>query len=173
MLKPTSKQELFDSFYKKYYKIIYNYSLSWGQSHSDADEIASEALLRLYRKWDERWKIPEEENLKWLYMTARNVIHEYSRAQARKSENEVEISDSSGGAGDVERQTVEEEQYSYYLGKIKKLLEPEEWRLFCLAFVEERSMAEIEAALGIDNTALRARLYRLRKKLKSRLDKIL
>ncbi len=166
------KQEAYDKFYKQSYRIIYRFCIARGQSHADADEITGEALIRLYRKWDERCDCTDGENLKWLYNAAQYIIYEYGRKNEKTAAESLDRLTEDLGApdvadeADVENQTLGREQYRFYISEVKKILDESEWELFRLAFVEGLTHAEIRERLSVDKEVLRSRLYRMRKKLR-------
>ncbi len=167
------KQEAYDNFYKQSYRIIYRFCIARGQSHADADEIAGEALIRLYRKWDERCTLTDGENLKWLYNTAQYIIYEYSRKKEKNTFDSLDRMAEIPDEADTEKLTLEQEQYRFYISEFRKILDKNEWELFRLAFIEGMTYAEIREMLSVDKEVLRSRLYRLRKKLRGQMKKII
>ncbi len=169
--KEAEKKKAYEDFYKKNYKKIYYFCTARGQSYADADEIAAEALIRLHNIWDERWAAQEDENLKWLYVTAQNIIYEYGRINEKHKTEPMSELFHMADEVDIEQQTVEREQYSIYLDKIKNFLGKEEWKLFSMVFIEGMTYQEIREKLPINQETLSSRIYRLKKKLKLHLKR--
>ncbi len=170
--KEDEKLEVYERFFKNNYKKIIHLCKARGQSNTDSDEIAAESLIRLYNIWDERWMVSEVENLKWLYVTAQNIIYEYGRKNERTKTEPLSALAGMTDEAEIENIIIEGEQYTFYLNDIKKELDETEWELFSMVFMEKMTYQEIIDKLSLSNEALRARIYRLRKKLKPYMKKL-
>lgn len=173
MLFQDKKTEAFERFFEKNYKRIFRFCKARGHSDSDSDEIAAESLIRLNNRWDERWILSDEDNLKWLYITAQNIIYEHCRKNEKSKTESLSVLFDMTDEVDVENIITEREQYKIYLNDIKKSLDETEWKLFSMTFIDGMTYQEIREELSISNDAMRARIYRLRNKLKPYLKKLL
>lgn len=159
----------FDRIYQKQYTAILSFAVSRGRSRADAEEIAAEAFVRLWDRWEEMAALDEVSVKKWLYVTAGNIVREYRRRDASTvplEEVECVLHDSVG------EDPLEEAQFSHYLREIERALRPEEWELFRLAFLEQTSYEEIMTRMGLRPQALRVRIHRLRSKLRPMLSRL-
>lgn len=159
----------FDRCYRKHYSAILCFGISRGQSRADAEEIAAEAFVRLWERWDEMEEMDEVSVKKWLYVTAGHIVREYRRRQTSTvplEELEGVLTDR-GGAD-----TIEEEQFRHYLRRIERELGEREWELFRLAFLEQIPYERITERMNIPSGVLRVRIHRLRGKLKKMLPRL-
>ena len=164
------EEKAFDRCYRTNYPAIYRFSFSRGYSRVDAEEIAAETFVRLWDRWGEMARWDELSIRKWLYLTAGNIVKEYRRrAVPTVPLEEVESMLSDQGSGE----TIEEEQFRYYLRELERELSGDEWKLFRAVFLERHPCETVMALLGIGSTdAFYARIHRLHKKLKKILPRL-
>ena len=163
------REMAFDRCYRKHYSAVLCFGISRGQSRADAEEIAAEAFVRLWNRWDEMADSDDISIKKWLYVTAGHIVREYRRRQAPDiplEELECVLTDPEGNT------PLEEEQFRHYLKKIRRELSESEWALFQLAFLEQIPYDRIMKRMNIRSEVLRVRIHRLRKKLKKMLPQL-
>ena len=61
------------------YRRFYAFCVSRRAGHGDADDIVSEAFMRLYKKWPEIFRYTDEYLIKWMYKAITLIINEYRR----------------------------------------------------------------------------------------------
>lgn len=163
----------FDLCYRKQYPAIFAFCLSRGLCRADAEESASETFVRLWNRADEMDGRDELEIKKWLYVTAGNVVKEYRRRAMRTQTVPLEELEGVLPDGDSDSaHAIEQEQYRHYLARLERELNESEWELFRLAFLEQMPYERVVRELNLRPDALRARIMRLRKKLRSILPQL-
>ena len=166
----------YDDAFRKYYSVIVKYCASrvdW----SSAEDVASDAFLILYRKWDELRSHENKVLLVWLYRTADNLIKEMWRA--RKIEI-VSMSDETV-TRQVEQKLQEAEEIDAYeeiirseryVLDIKKELKDGEWQLFEYIVVKKYSYRKVAEILNLSVAAVKMRWYRLQAKMRPIFDRL-
>ena len=159
---------LYEANYRTLYRVVCNL-LYAGVGHTeDAQDIIQEVFL--LAAWKEIYSHPKPEA--WLIQTAKNLSMNYLRANRRKnhaynhaaklslvkhprrSQGYLEPSVNDHGASEIHLSLQQE-------------LSPEEWELVQRYCIENQSVEEIAASLGLSPNAVYARIFRIRKKIKN------
>lgn len=141
-------------------------------SDSDADDLAQEALIKVYRSI----KLFRHQAAfsTWLYAVARNVFLDFTRSRAgheRAREESLEVAHTEHLAGDVAADAhLEQEQERERVWRALRQL-PVDYRTALVLFdLEGRSYDEVAAIEGVPIGTIRSRLSRGRAQLKVLLD---
>jgi len=163
-------KELLDALVREHSRLVYRVAYAVLRSHQDAEDATQETFLRVLRYSS---KLVTVENLKtWLARIAWRVAVDRSKQRGRVREISLEDPDkpvdvaASNAPADA---TVQRAQIGNALEKLiaalpSKLREP-----LILATIEEMSPREIAATLGINEAAVRSRVFRARQILKEKL----
>jgi len=163
-------KELLDALVREHSRLVYRVAYAVLRSHQDAEDATQETFLRVLRYSS---KLVTVENLKtWLARIAWRVAVDRSKQRGRVREISLEDPDkpvdvaASDAPADA---TVQRAQIGNALEKLiaalpSKLREP-----LILATIEEMSPREIAATLGINEAAVRSRVFRARQILKEKL----
>jgi RNA polymerase sigma-70 factor (ECF subfamily) len=143
-------------------------------NEADAEEVVQEAFLRGYRKLE---KFESRSNFgTWIYRIAvRCALDKISDRRIDESRRVVSDSDPDFDAGQVPDHAPDPERLllSGELGAVResamRTLTPMERAAFTLRHMEDCSLQEIAAALGIDPNAAKQAVYRAVHKLRERL----
>lgn len=143
-------------------------------NEGDAEEVVQEAFLRGYRKLE---KFESRSNFgTWIYRIAvRCALDKISDRRIEESRRVVSDSDPDFDAGQVPDHAPDPERLllSGELGAVResamRTLTPMERAAFTLRHMEDCSLQEIAAALGIDPNAAKQAVYRAVHKLRQRL----
>lgn len=166
----------YDDAFREYYSVIVKYCarrVDW----FSAEDIASNAFLILYRKWDELKSHENKVLLTWLYRTAGNLIKETWRANKAEI---VSMSDETI-ARLVEQKLQEAEEIDayeeiirseQYVLDIKKELKDEEWQLFEYIVLKKYSYRKVAEMLNLSEAAVKMRWYRLQTKVRPIFDRL-
>ena len=136
----------------------------------DVEDVGQEVFLRLYYSLDQL-RTPEVFE-PWLYRLTVNAAYDYLRKQKRRhesrmsdlSEQQVMLADAAAGGkrnNDQQQQTKVRELVQSLLGKVSD----EDRILLSLKEVEGLSLKELEKVYGVNENALKVRLFRARQRV--------
>ncbi len=151
-----SDHEQLEVLFERHYAAVLAFALRRGP-RSLAEDVASETFVVAWRRRDE---VPKDA-LPWLYGVARRVLANEQRARARRERLSVRL------RAQAEPSWVTPDSAlmgSELLAAIWRLPQREREALMLVAW-EQLSPAQAAAAAGCTRVALRARLYRARRRL--------
>ncbi len=136
----------------------------------DVEDVGQEVFLRLYYSLDQL-RTPEVFE-PWLYRLTVNAAYDYLRKQKRRqesrmsdlSEQQVMLADAAAGGrrnDEDRRQTKVRELVQSLLGRVSD----EDRILLSLKEVEGLSLKELEKVYGVNENALKVRLFRARQRV--------
>jgi RNA polymerase sigma-70 factor, ECF subfamily len=164
-----ASDEAIAALVREHSHVVYRIAYAALRQHQDAEDATQETFLRVLRY---RSKLTEVEDPKtWLARIAWRVAVERSkRHRARESsiDNENAALDVAASAP-IADATVEQAQVAATVEKLIHAL-PEKLRQpLILSTIDEMSPREVAAVLGINESAVRSRVFRARKILKEKL----
>jgi RNA polymerase sigma-70 factor (ECF subfamily) len=159
---------------------LFHYLFRLLQNETEASDLAEEAFVRVYQNCG-RFK-PAHKFSTWLYTIATNLARDAQRYRARRPA--VSLEAERPGIEECFRDTLpdtgpdpSEQLKSSEMAKVVRVAVgalPEELREpLVLSVYEEKSHAEIAAILGCSAKAVEMRLYRARRELRGRLEKVM
>lgn len=153
-------REVWEEYYYSYRKEVFFLALSCLQNMHQADDIAQDVFLKLYRTLQ---KGKEIENIKgWLYKSTVRTCLDFKKSFWNKifsRKEEVEIS------SEGEKEPFEEEEFKKLNKSLKKL--PSKQRIaISLRFYNEMPIKEIAQNMGISESSVKTHLSRGLKKLR-------
>jgi len=151
--------------------MVYRIAYAVLRSHHDAEDAAQETFLRVLRY---RHKVANVENCKtWLARIAWRVA--VDRSQQRGRRREIALDDPAKPVGETAssgfpaHEVVQGSQVGELLEKLIAAL-PEKLRQpFILSTLKEMSPLEVAATLGVNEAAVRSRVFRARQILREKL----
>ena len=161
----------FEKIYHEYYPVLLRFVGSKRLKQINTEEIAQEALARLWEKRDECNFDNDAQLAAWLIRTSRFVILEYTRI-GKDTECLTDHENTVSDTNHIE-QRIEDIRLKQYLHEIEQDLSEYEQLIFKMVFIEHRPYRECAAELKIKDVSLRSSISRLRKKLKPYVDRIL
>jgi RNA polymerase sigma-70 factor, ECF subfamily len=166
-----SEDEAVENLVKEHARLVYRVAYAVLRGHHDAEDVVQDTFLRVLRFGR---RLAAVENPKtWLARIAWRVAIDRSKSRRRKREVTLEHSDRAFGeiaaADATADEVLEGERIVAVLEKLiaglpKKLREP-----LILSTVEEMSPREVGTVLGINEAAVRSRVFRARQILKEKL----
>ena len=123
----------------------------------DVEDVAQEVFLRLYFSLD-RLRVPEAFE-PWLYRLSVNACYDYLRRSRRQPE--TRMSDLS-----------EQERVRDLVTDMFSAVSEEDRILLTLKEVEGLSLRELEAVYGVNENALKVRLFRARQRVLKNMNKV-
>src|SRR5579859_1752236 len=166
-----SNHDVLERMVREYSRLVYRIAYAVLRSHHDAEDSTQETFMRVLRY---NLKLPEVEDPKtWLARIAWRVAVDRNRQRGRTREIPLEDPDkpipevaSSDTPAD---QMMQGTQFGAALEKMIAAL-PEKLRhSLILSTIEEMSPREVAATLGINEAAVRSRVFRARQILKEKL----
>ena len=168
---PRSADEVLEDLVRQHSRLVYRIAYAALRSHHDAEDATQETFLRVLRY---SHKLAMVENHKtWLARIAWRVAVE--RSQRRSHKREIPLDDPERPAEEVASsdapadQALQGSQVGALLERLiaalpEKLREP-----LILSTLEEMSPREVAATLGINEAAVRSRVFRARQILREKL----
>ena len=166
-----SLDEALEELVRQHSRLVYRIAYAALRSHHDAEDATQETFLRVLRYSHKLATVEEPKT--WLARIAWRVAVDRSRQRGRKQAvelddpgNSAEQARSSDAPADRAMQSSQENAQLERLivALPKKLREP-----LILSAVEEMSPREVAAMLGVNESAVRSRVFRARKILKEKL----
>ncbi len=167
-----SQDEALEDLVRQHSRLVYRIAYAALRSHHDAEDVTQETFLRVLRY---SRKLAAVENHKtWLARIAWRVA--VDRSQQRGRRQEIPIEDPEKPVAEVPSadapadQTMHGSQVGALLERLiaalpQKLREP-----LILSAIEEMAPSEVAATLGINEAAVRSRVFRARQILKEKLS---
>ena len=167
----TAPDALLGSLIRQHSRMVYRIAYAALRSHHDAEDATQETFLRVLRY---SGKLAAVENHKtWLARIAWRVAVDRSQQRGRLRESSLDDSEQPiaepASAGIPVREAIYGSQLSAQLERLIAAL-PEKLRApLVLSTLEDMSPAEVAAALGISEAAVRSRVFRARAILREKL----
>ena len=177
--------EAFDRFVGVYHDKIFRYSFTMCGHREDAEEVAQEALLKVFENLDQ---LDAPERLKpWVFRIAKNACLMKRRKSVFAPAHELsldELKPRRGGGGGTERLEIADWSAvpenlaldSELKSVLRRAVEglPDIYKsVFLLRDVEELSTEDAADILGVSNDVIKTRLHRARLTLRKDLDEYL
>jgi RNA polymerase sigma-70 factor (ECF subfamily) len=166
-----SPDEALEDLVRQHSRLVYRIAYAALRSHHDAEDATQETFLRVLRY---SHKLAKVENHKtWLARIAWRVAVDRSRHRGHKQEIPLEDPDKPVAELPSTDAPADEAMQSSQLGAwLERLIAvlPEKLRQpLILSAIEEMSPREVAATLGINEAAVRSRVFRARQILKEKL----
>jgi RNA polymerase sigma-70 factor (ECF subfamily) len=166
-----SPDEALEDLVRQHSRLVYRIAYAALRSHHDAEDATQETFLRVLRY---SHKLAKVENHKtWLARIAWRVAVDRSRRRGHKQEIPLEDPDKPVAELPSTDAPADEAMQSSQLGAwLERLIAvlPEKLRQpLILSAIEEMSPREVAATLGINEAAVRSRVFRARQILKEKL----
>ncbi len=166
-----SSDEAVESLVKEHARLAYRIAYAVLRRHADAEDAVQEAFVRVLRYGG---RLAHVENPKtWLARIAWRVAVDRSKRQRRRNEIALERDDLSLpeiASGDISAETaMESGGIGAALEKLIAALPAKLREPLILSTMEEMTPREAAAVLGINEAAVRSRVFRARKILREKL----
>lgn len=163
--KQAGKEKEFENVYNQYFLKIYHYIRRHTLNDQDAEDLASDVFLSVYRHFDS-FDPTKAKMSTWIFVIAKNRLKNYYRANQSKDEVDGEevIAWLSDEHDWDEALRLEEQRHA-----ITRLLEslPEiDQQIVILSYFHDKTSQEVAQELGISAINVRVRLSRALKKMK-------
>lgn len=149
-------EQQFEFYIKAYRATVFRLAYSMMKNREDADDITQDAFVRLYQSHE---RFSTEDNVKaWLIRVTINLCKDLMRCAWRKHR-----------ADDMPEKVCETREELHLLESVKRL-KPESSAVIYLFYYEGYSVNEIARLRRTTSAAVRTRLTRARKELKTMLS---
>lgn len=166
-----SQDEVLEAMVREHSRMVYRIAYAVLHSHHDAEDATQETFVRTLRQGAKLAAI--EDPRAWLARVAWRVAVDKSRQRGRGQEVPLDDPDKAVAEPASTDAGVDENlQSAQSSARIEKLIEalPEKLRLpLVLSAVEEMTPREVGSMLGINEAAVRSRIFRARQILKEKL----
>lgn len=164
------REDMLEALVRQHSRLVYRIAFGVLRRHQEAEDATQETFLRVLRYGSKLSAVDDPKT--WLAQIAWRVAVDRSRARHRK---EVSLDEGEGAVMEVAASdasaetTVHGAEMSAMVEKLidalpEKLREP-----LILSAIEEMTPREMAATLGINEAAVRSRIFRARQILKARL----
>ena len=165
--------ELLESLVRQHSRLVYRIAYAVLRSHHDAEDATQEIFLRVLRY---KSKLPTVDDPKtWLARIAWRVAVDRSKPKRRSAESSLDDPEQAGPepASDEARadDKIQGMQLQSNLEKLVAALPPKLREPLILSAIEEMSPSEVAATLGVNEAAVRSRVFRARQILKEKLER--
>jgi RNA polymerase sigma-70 factor (ECF subfamily) len=162
------QHERFERIYAQTRDALLRYLWVRTNAAPEAEDLFQEVYRKFYIRLS-RGVLPILDPERYLFAIAKKELSRYYRQKVRRTEAEQpleELGDPASEDVPIDEHLLTEERKD----AVWRLLmnEPQlNRRIFCLFYVCDRSQKEIAASLGIDEAAVRQRLYRTRQRIRA------
>lgn len=163
------KDEVFTKLYKKYQKIILNYSTSLCKDRELAGEITQKTFIKIYTNFEKYTKIPDATFKTWIHTITKNTLIDYYRKNKLNNGEEILKYKGIPYISNPETEMIGKEQIKRIEREINSLQDnhKDTLRLRILGY----KYREIKNILNISRNSVAQNILRARKSLKEKLDK--
>jgi RNA polymerase sigma-70 factor (ECF subfamily) len=166
-----SQDAVLESLVREHSRLVYRIAYAALRSHHDAEDAAQETFLRVLRY---SHKLANVENHKtWLARIAWRVAVDRSQQRGRRREIALDDPEKPGGEAASSELPADKAMQGSQVGQLlERMISslPEKLRQpLILSTVEEMSPREVAATLGINEAAVRSRVFRARQILREKL----
>jgi RNA polymerase sigma-70 factor (ECF subfamily) len=170
-----SGDDVLEGLVREHSRLVYRIAYAVLRSHHDAEDATQETFMRVLRYSS---KLADVEDLKtWLARIAWRVA--VDRGKRRSRTREVPLDDPEKPIAEVPSsetpadETVQGTQVSAAVERMIAALPPKLREPLILSTIEEMSPREVAATLGINEAAVRSRVFRARQILKDKLAQMI
>ena len=159
-------EEIIDKYSGYVYKVVEN-AAKQNLSKEDIEEIIADTFFVL---WKNREKLEEDKPLNpYLAGIAKNLVREKARKQ-QKNYNIEDYENIIEGNNPIDLK-IEQREKIQAIETILNKMSKEDITIFNLYYYEERKIKEIANILNFSEFKIKSKLYRIRKKIKKKLEK--
>jgi RNA polymerase sigma-70 factor, ECF subfamily len=164
-------EEIIDSLVREHSRMVYRIAFAALGSHPDAEDATQETFLRVLRYSSRLARI--EEPKAWLARIAWRVAVDRGRQRGRRrdlfSEDRAEPIENAVSADMPADEVALGAQFQTVVEQLVRALPAKLREPLVLSAIQEMSSGEVAAALGINEAAVRSRVFRARQILKDKL----
>lgn len=167
----TTAEEAVELLVRAHSRMVYRIAYGVLRSHHDAEDAAQETFLRVLRYGSKLAQV--DDSKPWLARIAWRVAIDRSKQHGRQ--HEIPLDDPERVVEEVASndtpadETVQGSQFTAAMEKLIAALPEKLRKPLILSTIEEMTPREVAATLGINEAAVRSRVFRARQVLKEKL----
>lgn len=168
------KMRLVEELYGKYRALMYKFARGQGRSDSEADDIVSETLRRLFRHADTLVRLNEPQRIDYLARTVKSAAWDLDRKRRAEERRFVVMSEDARLAPDPEEGFIERESEAALIRHLYETLDElsETDRLLLIGrYLEELSDEALARQLGVKAASVSMKLSRARRRARRILER--
>ncbi len=156
-----ARAEPFDGFYAREFRSLVAFAYALTGSRAHAEEIAQEAMLAAYRRWDEvgRLDVPHA----WVRRTCANLATSHVRRRIVEARGLLTLRSRRAEVAELDAED------TWFWTEVRRLPRRQA-QCIALTYVYGCSVAEVATVLGCSDGTVKSHLARGREKLAARLD---
>lgn len=171
-----SNEQTYQNIYRSCFPRLVTYlQRKYACNRQDAEDVAAQALHILWQKWEGLDSRTEAGLLRWLLLTAQNLMRDEIKKKRRGPVliSLEEMTDSQYPIAPPEPSLRHgEEEYARYIKEIMGRLSESDAALFHAKIVAKESDETIAARLGLSQNALRVRWLRVKRRIRGMWDEL-
>ncbi len=160
-----------DALVREHKQMVYRIAFSVLRNHHDAEDAAQEAFLKVFRSARKLAGVADPKA--WIARITWNAALDRRRSVAADVEPLAQGVRELLDRGRTAEEIAAGSEMGRLLEQFIRTLPPKLREALILSTVEELEHAQLAAALGINEAAVRSRLHQARKLLKEKLDRVL
>lgn len=167
----NGNQQAYAMLVNRYQQFVFTLVLRMVPSREEAEEIAQDVFVKAYKSlagFNGTSKFST-----WLYTIANNTALSFLRKKKvplQSLDNEQTMFEADSKDSGMQANLIEQKSKSQMLTNAIGLLSADDARIITLFYKAEQSLDEIGQILGIENNAVKVRLFRARNRLKEKLE---
>lgn len=154
----------FEQIFNKYFEHVYNFVFKRVGTYQDAEDIASDTFMALWKTWD---NVDPEKNVKALVFTiAHNKLNDHLRKKYRVGSKFTPLDDSYMRSIEDETEAINKSgKYRTILQDLVKQLKSRDQKFIELRYKQKMTVKQVAEELGITLSNAKVIQHRLIKKL--------
>ena len=182
-VKNPNDQESWDTFFKKYSRLVYSVATRAGLDHTEAEEAVQETFITLMKTMPHFKYDPSKSFKSWLIHTTQFKILDQLRKRKRRHLKSASTR-SEGRTATIERipdpaslnvESIFEDEWREHIfkvavEKVKQQVTASQYQIFDLYVLKKWSVSKIASTLGINSGKVYLAKHRIAKLVKRELD---
>ena len=168
----AGNQSAYADLVKRHQRFVFTLALRFTKTREDAEEVAQDCFIKAYRSLQSF--SGNSKFTTWLY----SIVYTTAMTFLRKKRLDTSSIDDESNLIQVENRNAafennmaENKSRSYYVNQAIEQLMPDDAMIITLFYKGEQSLEEIAVALGIEPNNVKVKLFRVRQRLKEKLER--
>lgn len=172
----AGNQQAYAELIRRHQRFVFTLALRFAKNREDAEEIAQDCFVKAYRSLHNFRQTSKFST--WLY----SIVYTTAMTFLRKKRLDTISVDSAetdnypslqNRVSAYSADQVEQKSKTFYLNKAIEQLLPNDAAIITLFYKGEQSLEEIGVALGMETNTIKVKLFRARRRLKDKLERML
>lgn len=168
----SGQNELYRELVDRYSSMVFHVVRGFIKDPDEVEELSQQIFVKAYEKLD-RFQMDSKFST-WLYTIAKNHCRDYAknirRSNSRVSEMEEDFLESNYTDKQTPHLQLEQKEWGYLLNQAMKKLSDDYSGPFLMKYRDGMSYRTMSETTGVSESALKVRVHRARKELKTLLE---